>query len=120
MHNHHNFAWREEHQGETWWVIRKGCTPAFPGQRSFVGSTMGEESVILEGTREGYKALFSTVHGAGRVMSRRAAAGKRRRGWICPAGGCDWTGTKRRSAAQMRQSPAGAGMGAGRSGQDRF
>lgn len=95
VHNHHNFAWREEHQGETWWVIRKGCTPAFPGQRSFVGSTMGEESVILEGTREGYKALFSTVHGAGRVMSRRAAAGKRRRGWICPAGGCDWTGTKK-------------------------
>lgn len=28
VHNHHNFAWREEHFGRTYWVIRKGCTPA--------------------------------------------------------------------------------------------
>ena len=91
VHNHHNYAWREEHGGELWWVIRKGCTPAFPGQRGFVGATMGEDSVILEGTNEGYKALFSTVHGAGRVMSRREAAGRRRRGWVCPAQGCGWT-----------------------------
>lgn len=92
VHNHHNFAWREEHGGEMWWVIRKGCTPAFPGQKSFVGSTMGEDSVILEGSPEGYRALYSTVHGAGRVMSRREALGKRRRGWVCPAPGCDWRG----------------------------
>jgi tRNA-splicing ligase RtcB len=26
--NHHNFAWREEHFGRTYWVVRKGCTPA--------------------------------------------------------------------------------------------
>ncbi|HYZ79622.1 MAG TPA: RtcB family protein, partial [Solirubrobacteraceae bacterium] len=32
VHNHHNFAWREEHGGRTYWVIRKGCTPARPGQ----------------------------------------------------------------------------------------
>ena len=31
VHNHHNFAWREEHFGRTYWVIRKGCTPARPG-----------------------------------------------------------------------------------------
>jgi hypothetical protein len=24
------------------WVVRKGATPAFPGQRGFVGGTMGE------------------------------------------------------------------------------
>src|SRR5690606_21190178 len=77
VHNHHNFAWREEHRGERWWVIRKGCTPAFPGQQSFVGSTMGEESVILEGTEQGAKALFSTVHGAGRGVSVMEAAGRR-------------------------------------------
>ncbi len=29
------------------WVIRKGYTPAFPGQEGFVGATMGEASVIL-------------------------------------------------------------------------
>ena len=37
VHNHHNFAWREIHHGRTYWVVRKGCTPAFPGQRGFVG-----------------------------------------------------------------------------------
>lgn len=93
VHNHHNFAWREEHGGEMWWVIRKGCTPAFPGQRGFVGSTMGEDSVILEGTSEGRKALFSTVHGAGRVMSRNEAAGKRRLGWGCASEACGWAQT---------------------------
>src|ERR1700748_2704081 len=49
VHNHHNFAWRERHGGIDVWVIRKGCTPAFPGQAGFVGATMGEPSVILEG-----------------------------------------------------------------------
>ncbi|MDQ4081543.1 MAG: RtcB family protein [Actinomycetota bacterium] len=48
VHNHHNFAWREEHFGRTYWVIRKGCTPARPGQEGFVGDSMGDESVILE------------------------------------------------------------------------
>jgi len=90
VHNHHNFAWQEEHRGERWWVIRKGCTPAFPGQRSFVGSTMGEVSVILEGTQAGHKVLFSTVHGAGRVMSRMEAAGKRKIGWVCADPACGW------------------------------
>ena len=37
VHNHHNFAWREEVAGAPAWVVRKGCTPAFPGQRGFVG-----------------------------------------------------------------------------------
>jgi len=31
VHNHHNYAWREEHEGEQLWVVRKGATPAFPG-----------------------------------------------------------------------------------------
>src|SRR6476659_8142471 len=76
VHNHHNFAWREEHFGRTYWVIRKGCTPARPGQEGFVGGSMGNESVILEGVEwvENQKALYSSVHGAGRVMSRTQAA----------------------------------------------
>ena len=49
VHNHHNFAWRERHFDTDVWVIRKGCTPAFPGQEGFVGATMGEPSVILRG-----------------------------------------------------------------------
>jgi tRNA-splicing ligase RtcB (3'-phosphate/5'-hydroxy nucleic acid ligase) len=78
VHNHHNFAWREEHFGRTYWVIRKGCTPARPGQEGFVGGSMGDDSVILEGaaSQETEQALFSTVHGAGRVMSRSQAAGR--------------------------------------------
>jgi tRNA-splicing ligase RtcB len=81
VHNHHNFAWREEHFGRTYWVIRKGCTPARPGQEGFVGGSMGDDSVILEGVAgaEAEESLFSTVHGAGRVMSRTQAAGKIRR-----------------------------------------
>ena len=82
VHNHHNFAWKENHFGEDYWVVRKGCTPAFPGQQSFVGSTMFDESVILEGlaTETAQQGLFSTVHGAGRVMSRNEAAGKKK--WV--------------------------------------
>ncbi len=88
VHNHHNFAWRENHQGEDVWVVRKGATPAFPGQRGFVGGSMGDDAVILEGIdaggagpadRDQKAALFSTVHGAGRVMSRNAARGRRKK-----------------------------------------
>jgi tRNA-splicing ligase RtcB (3'-phosphate/5'-hydroxy nucleic acid ligase) len=81
VHNNHNFAWREEHGGESWWVVRKGATPAAPGQRGFVGATMGEDSVILEGvdSARSAQALYSTVHGAGRAMSRTTAGGRWRR-----------------------------------------
>lgn len=95
VHNHHNFAWRETHSGEKLWVIRKGATPAFPGQRGFVGGTMGENSVILEGVEnsDGKHSLYSTVHGAGRVMSRTAARGKTkvRKVWQCGMRGCEAT-----------------------------
>ena len=93
VHNHHNFAWREEHSGRAYWVIRKGCTPARPGQEGFVGGSMGDESVILEGvaSHEAEESLFSTVHGAGRIMSRTQAAGKvrRRKRWQCADRGCE-------------------------------
>ena len=93
VHNHHNFAWREEHFGRTYWVIRKGCTPARPGQEGFVGGSMGDESVILEGVagEEAEASLFSTVHGAGRAMSRSQAAGRvrRRKRWACLDRDCD-------------------------------
>jgi tRNA-splicing ligase RtcB len=80
VHNHHNFAWRETHGGEEVIVVRKGATPAWPGQRGIIGGSMGDISAIVEGvdTDEATAALHSTVHGAGRVMSRTQAAGKRR------------------------------------------
>ncbi|GAG42233.1 unnamed protein product, partial [marine sediment metagenome] len=94
VHNHHNFAWREEHNGNRWWVVRKGATPAFPGQKGFVGGSMGDNSVILEGVDgdESKQTLYSTVHGAGRVLSRNQARGKitRKKQWLC--GNRDCTG----------------------------
>jgi tRNA-splicing ligase RtcB (3'-phosphate/5'-hydroxy nucleic acid ligase) len=86
VHNHHNFAWQEEHRGEKLIVVRKGATPAWPGQRGIIGGSMGDISVIVEGvdSTESRTALRSTVHGAGRVMSRTQAAGKRR--WVRKGG----------------------------------
>jgi len=58
--------------------VRKGATPAFPGQKGFVGGSMGDDAVIIKGVDSpgSREALFSTVHGAGRIMSRTAAKGK--------------------------------------------
>lgn len=75
VHNHHNYAWRETHGGRDVWVVRKGATPAAPGERGFVGGSMGDDAVILEGveSREAAAGLYSTVHGAGRVFGRKEA-----------------------------------------------
>lgn len=102
VHNHHNFLWEEEHFGEKYYVVRKGATPAFPGQYGFIGANMADESVVIRGvdsplSRDG---LYSTVHGAGRVMSRNQAAGKKR--WkngkvqYLSKGLVDWTAWKKR------------------------
>lgn len=90
VHNNHNFAWKEGHGGQEYVVVRKGATPAWPNQRGFVGGSMGDPSVILRGNIAGAYAtpggeevlqkqkdlMFSTVHGAGRVMGRMQARGK--------------------------------------------
>jgi tRNA-splicing ligase RtcB len=75
VHNHHNYAWRERHGDLDLWVVRKGATPAFPGQRGFVGGSMGDDAVIIEGidSEESRAALYSTVHGAGRLFGRKEA-----------------------------------------------
>ena len=88
VHNHHNYAWRETHNGRALWVVRKGATPAFPGQRGFVGGSMGDDAVIVEGvdSPRSRATLYSTVHGAGRLFGRNEA--KRRftraqmEGWL--------------------------------------
>lgn len=80
VHNHHNFAWKENHDGKDLWVIRKGSTPLHPGQKSFIGGSMGDISVICEGTdtEESRLSLYSAPHGAGRVMGRMEAKGKKK------------------------------------------
>ena len=89
VHNHHNYAWRESHQDrDGHWhdllVVRKGATPAFIGQKGFIGGSMCDISVIIEGVEspDCREALFSTVHGAGRVMGRMDAKGKWK-GGVC-------------------------------------
>lgn len=93
VHNHHNFAWREGHFGKQLWVVRKGCTPAFPDQYGFIGGSMAEPAVIIKGREDSVQApslLFSTVHGAGRAMGRKAAKRAYTRGqmdeWLQRAG----------------------------------
>lgn len=96
IQNHHNFAFEEKHFGQDLIVVRKGSTPLFPGQEGFVGGSMGDDSYILEGVydhelegRDLYErrqSLYSTVHGAGRVMSRTAAKGKWKRGELVKEG----------------------------------
>jgi tRNA-splicing ligase RtcB len=118
VHNHHNYCWREQIDGEEYFVVRKGATPAFPGQRGFVGGSMGDDSVILRGStdpaaRERQEsALFSTVHGAGRVMSRSEAAGKVKRGriWSCGDRDCRMTlpfrGASRGQSGELPRCPS--------------
>jgi tRNA-splicing ligase RtcB len=62
---------------------------------------MGEESVILAGTAAAAPALYSTVHGAGRAMSRSEAAGKvrRRKRWEYNARDCAYFHTDRNQFA---------------------
>lgn len=96
VHNHHNFAWTEQHDGEELIVVRKGATPAFPGQKGFVGGSMGDDAVILAGAADESDvqraSLYSTVHGAGRVMSRTEARGKvnRKTGEVKSPGKVSW------------------------------
>ena len=128
VHNHHNFAWRERHFGQDLWVVRKGATPAFPGQRGFVGGTMGDISVIIEGLDgpESELALHSTIHGAGRVMSRTQAAGKSRfkrgpthpahRGQDQPKDDAAVAGPARRGVARRRHRRVPALLQADRGG----
>jgi tRNA-splicing ligase RtcB len=107
VHNHHNYAWFENGL----WVVRKGATP-LTTEPAFIGGSMGDISVIVKGkvswppseieldayedwSRNGKTvvdigAIGSAPHGAGRVMSRTAAAGKLRKMWVCSERDCDF------------------------------
>jgi tRNA-splicing ligase RtcB len=87
----HNMAKPEVHGGEEIWVHRKGATRAFPasrmkgtvyahlGQPVLIPGSMGTSSYVLLGTESSAESLNSVNHGAGRVMSRSAAKGKRKK-----------------------------------------
>jgi tRNA-splicing ligase RtcB (3'-phosphate/5'-hydroxy nucleic acid ligase) len=105
IHNHHNFAWKEEHFGETWYVHRKGATPAFTNQAGFIGGSMGDQAAIVRGvdiTPDSAASFRSTVHGAGRVMSRTRAKGKfhKKTGEMKVAPEIDWKAVQADMAAK--------------------
>ncbi len=69
---HHNFAVREEHDGRSTWITRKGAIRAQKGDLGIIPGSMGTKSYIVEGL--GNPASYnSCAHGAGRRMSRKQA-----------------------------------------------
>jgi tRNA-splicing ligase RtcB len=72
VENHHNFAWEEEHAGETVIVHRKGATPADKGVLGIIPGSMGSPGFVVRG-KGNADALTSCSHGAGRLMSRNTA-----------------------------------------------
>lgn len=72
VENHHNFAWKEWHEGKELIVHRKGSTPAGEGVLGVIPGSMGAPGFVVRGN--GVDAsLHSAAHGAGRQMSRRQA-----------------------------------------------
>lgn len=69
--NHHNFAWREEIDGQPCVVHRKGATPAGKGVLGIIPGSMTAPGFIVEG-KGNPLSLQSASHGAGRLMSRGA------------------------------------------------
>jgi tRNA-splicing ligase RtcB (3'-phosphate/5'-hydroxy nucleic acid ligase) len=73
VENHHNFAWVEQlPDGREVIVHRKGATPAGMGVLGVIPGSMGDAGYVVRG-RGLAASLASASHGAGRLMSRRAA-----------------------------------------------
>lgn len=75
VENHHNFAWKEIHDGREVIVHRKGATPAGDGVLGVIPGSMADPAFIVRG--KGHpESLNSASHGAGRRMSRTQARDK--------------------------------------------
>ncbi len=72
IENHHNFAWKERHDGRDVVVHRKGATPAGAGVLGIIPGSMASPAYVVRGLGNA-ASLDSAAHGAGRVMSRTAA-----------------------------------------------
>lgn len=72
VENHHNFAWKETHDGQELIVHRKGATPAAKGQLGIIPGSMTSKGYIVSGCGVA-GSLNSASHGAGRKMSRKEA-----------------------------------------------
>lgn len=72
IENHHNFAWREVHDGREVVVHRKGAIPAGQGVVGIIPGSMATPAYVVRG-RGCAESMNSAAHGAGRRMSRKAA-----------------------------------------------
>lgn len=72
VENHHNFAWKEIHDGRELIVHRKGATPAGEGVLGIIPGSMATPGYIVRG-KGSVESLHSASHGAGRAMSRTQA-----------------------------------------------
>lgn len=78
IENHHNFAWKETHQGREVIVHRKGATPAGLNELGVIPGSMADPAFVVRG-KGNPASLNSASHGAGRRMSRQKA--KERYSW---------------------------------------
>jgi tRNA-splicing ligase RtcB len=83
IENHHNFAWKEHHNGRDVIVHRKGATPAGRGVLGVIPGSMATPGYVVRG-RGGADSLDSASHGAGRTMSRTAARNQYRWAHVRP------------------------------------
>jgi tRNA-splicing ligase RtcB len=72
---HHNYVEREAHFGERVWLTRKGAIRARAGELGIIPGSMGARSYIVRG-KGSPESFDSCAHGAGRLMSRKAAQKK--------------------------------------------
>ena len=85
-------------------MVRKGATPAFPGQRGFVGGSMGDDAVIIEGVESRGGEGLALLDGARRRAAVRPQGGQaalhpRRDGRVAAARGVTLVG------ADLDESP---------------
>lgn len=72
IENHHNFAWKEIHNGKEVVVHRKGATPAGEGVLGVIPGSMATPAYVVRGLGNA-SSYASASHGAGRMMSRTKA-----------------------------------------------
>lgn len=72
LDHHHNFAWKEDHDGVEMVVHRKGATPAAAGEMGVIPGDTIRPGYVVEGNGSP-ASLKSASHGAGRRMSRSKA-----------------------------------------------
>lgn len=72
VENHHNFAWKEQWNGQEVIVHRKGATPASKDVMGIIPGSMTAPGFLVRGKGE-MNSINSASHGAGRQMSRTKA-----------------------------------------------